>query len=210
MSFSKNLYKLKRLGNSLFTYNCVYCNKAVRGKCICEKCAKELLPLGNYHNDFAAAYYYEGPARIAILHYKFDKDYEFCFDTLCDWLVESYKKFDGAHFDAVVPVPDFETKNTRLSVLTKKFSMLTDLDFRPELLSKIRQTEKQHHLSADERRINLLNAFEASDEVLGKTILLVDDIYTTGTTANECSNALYDKGAKRVCVLTLAKTNRFK
>jgi Mrp family chromosome partitioning ATPase len=41
---------------------------------------------------------------------------------------------------------------------------------------------------------------------LGKNVLLIDDIFTTGSTAAECANALYDKGAKRVFVITVLKT----
>lgn len=205
-SLAKILYKLKRFGNSLFTYNCASCGKAVLGKCICEKCSEKLSAVEKYRNGFAFAYYYEGPAKDAVLYYKFGNDYEFCFDTLCDWLLLAFEKLEEEKFDAVIPVPDYKTKDTRLSALSKKFALMTDIPFRPELLKKIRQTEKQHSLSASERRLNLLGAFEADDSVAGKTVLLVDDIFTTGTTAAECSNAFYEKGAEKVCVLTVLKT----
>lgn len=205
-SLSKTLYKIKRFGNSLFTYNCISCKKAVRGNCLCENCSKELVPTGRYFNGFACAFYYEGPAKETILQYKFGSDYEFCYDTLCDWLFIGFEKFSGEHFDAVVPVPSYKRKRTRLSELSKKFSLLSDIPFRPDFLQKIRNTEKQRSLSASERRVNLIGAFEAADSVFGKTILLVDDILTTGSTAAECANAFYDKGAEKVFVLTVLKT----
>ena len=205
-SLSKTLYKIKRFGNSLFTYNCISCGKAVRGGCLCENCSKELVPAGRYFNGFACAFYYTGPAKETVLHYKFSSNYEFCYDTLCDWLFRGFEKFEEQNFDAVVPVPSFEKKNTRLSALTKKFALLADISFRPDYLRKIRKTEKQRSLSASERRVNLAGAFEASDDVTGKTVLLVDDIFTTGSTASECANAFYDKGAEKVFILTLLKT----
>ena len=83
---------------------------------------------------------------------------------------------------------------------------MADIPFHPEYLRKIRRTEKQHKLSASERRVNLIGAFEAESSVSGKKILLVDDIFTTGSTAAECANALYDKDAEKICVITLFKT----
>ncbi len=206
ISLSKAFYKIKRFGNSLFTYNCVSCGKSVRGHCLCEECFEKIDPTGNYYNGFACSFYYEGPAKETVLRYKFGSDYEFCYDTLCDWLLLGFEKFGNEHFDAVVPVPSYKRKHTRLSELTEKFSLLADIPFRPDFLKKIRKTEKQRKLSASERRVNLIGAFEAADSVFGKTVLIVDDILTTGSTAAECANALYDKGAEKVFVLTVLKT----
>ena len=205
-SFSKKLYIIKRFGNSIFTYDCASCGKPVQGKCLCEKCSKELFPTGNYNNGFACAFYYKTPAKEALLRYKFSADYKYCFDTLLDWLLAAYEKLGEKDFDAVVPVPSFERKETRLSMLSEKFSLMADLPHKPELLKKIRKTEKQHNLSASERRLNIAGAFEADPSVSGKKILLVDDIFTTGSTAMECDNALYDKGAEKVFVITILKT----
>lgn len=205
-SISKKLYLIKRFGNSIFTYDCASCGKPVQGKCLCEKCSKELSPSGNYYNGFACAYYYKDPAKDAMLRYKFSADYKFCFDTLLDWLFIAFEKLGEKNFDAVIPVPAFETNETRLSDLTEKFALMANLPFEPELLKKTRKTEKQHDLSASERRVNIAGAFEAEDSVFGKNVLLVDDIFTTGSTVSECANALYDKGAEKVFVITILKT----
>ena len=130
----------------------------------------------------------------------------FCFDTLLDWLLMAYEKLGETKIDAVIPVPSFEIKETRLSKLAKKFALMADLPFSPELLKKIRRTEKQRKLSAAERRINIIDAFEADASVFGKTVILVDDIFTTGSTVSECANALYDKGAEKVFIITVLKT----
>lgn len=204
--FAKKLYLLKRLGNSLFTYNCVSCKKYVQGKCICDSCSEKLMPVNNYMNGFAFAYYYRSPAAEVLLKYKFGKDYEFCYDTLCDWLLMAYNKLELKKIDAVVPVPSFERKDTRLSQLCKKFALMAELPFCPDLLHKIRKTEKQHYLSSKERRLNVMGAFEAENSVCGKTVLLVDDVFTTGSTVAECINALYDKGAKKVYAIAALKT----
>jgi ComF family protein len=77
-----------------------------------------------------------------------------------------------------------------------------------DILIRKRWTEPQPGLGRKERLQNIKNAFGVSDlsKVKGKKILLVDDVYTTGATANECAKVLMRAGAARVDVLTLART----
>ena len=76
-----------------------------------------------------------------------------------------------------------------------------------DILVRKRWTESQTGLGRKERLQNIKNAFDVSDssKVKGKNILLVDDVYTTGATANECAKVLMRAGAARVNVLTLAR-----
>ncbi len=62
------------------------------------------------------------------------------------------------------------------------------------------------------RKKNIRNTFHVKDPgiIEGAKILLVDDVYTTGATANECAGVLMKSGAERVDVLTLARTNKYK
>lgn len=78
------------------------------------------------------------------------------------------------------------------------------------LLLRVRPTKVQAGLSRRERRLNLKGAFELSrwKDVEGKTVLLVDDVFTTGATLNECAKILKSNGARRVNVLTLARVVR--
>ncbi len=206
MNTAKIYYNLRRFLASYFTYRCVCCEKPVRGDCLCDKCRKNISPARGHGKDFAFAYYYEGSPKEVMLRYKFHKDYAFCRDTLCGWLLESYKSFSDEKVDFAVSVPSWNKKNVRLSDLSKEFCALAEIPYAEGVLKKIRETKKQHDLSAEERRQNLIGAFESDDSVLGKTILLIDDICTTGSTVSECSKALYAKGAEKVLVLTVLKT----
>lgn len=201
----KFYYRFRRKGAKFFTYNCVFCKKAVRGSCICEECAKTLEPAVNRESGKAAAYYYENAPKAAVLLAKFHKG-EYCIDTLVEWMISAYNHFEGIKFDFAVPVPSFEKEKTLAFKLADEFCTEKDIPMRPDLLFKIRKTNRQHDISAKERRKNLIDAFKADSKVKGKTVLLIDDIITTGATAFECSKALIKSGASRVCVLTVLKS----
>lgn len=205
MFIRKILYKIQRFVNSIFTYNCANCNEFVRGTCLCEKCKNELLSAKNNEKS-PFAYYYVGPARAVMLQFKFSNDPYYCLDTLFDWLCESYNKLGDTDFDAVVTVPSFKNKETPIAEIADKFSYMHNLKFCPNLLKKIKATEKQHKLSSTERRTNLVGAFMASPDVKGKKILLIDDIFTTGSTINECKKAIVSSGAEKVSFITILKT----
>lgn len=78
---------------------------------------------------------------------------------------------------------------------------------RPDLLLRLRHTAPQTGMSGKERRRNLKNGFGVTraELIRGKSILLVDDVYTTGSTVNECARVLLRAGAATVEVLTLAR-----
>ncbi|HJT20453.1 MAG TPA: ComF family protein [Nitrospira sp.] len=77
-----------------------------------------------------------------------------------------------------------------------------------DILLRVLATEPQTTLSRPARLRNLRRAFAVShsERLTGRKILLVDDVFTTGTTLNECAAALCEAGAETVCALTLART----
>jgi ComF family protein len=78
------------------------------------------------------------------------------------------------------------------------------------LLKRIRPTESQIGLTRHQRRENIRGAFGVADKktITGREILLVDDVFTTGTTASECARVLLRSGASKVCVATVARTQK--
>ena len=79
---------------------------------------------------------------------------------------------------------------------------------RVDVLARNRLTTPQSQLSGRERRSNLQQVFsvENGDEVRGKRILVVDDVFTTGSTVNECARVLRKAGAARIEVFTVARS----
>ena len=91
-------------------------------------------------------------------------------------------------------------------LLAKAISERIEKPYSANNLKRIRNTQPQSLLNAEQRKQNIKGAFsvENVEEIKGKTVLLIDDIFTTGTTVNECSKVLYESGAKRVLFFSLA------
>jgi ComF family protein len=118
---------------------------------------------------------------------------------------------------AVVPVPLFKAKRRQrrfnqaeliAKAALKFYPAHTRLQLVPDLLLRTRDTHSQIGLTSHQRRANLRGAFTVSRaaDLKGREVLLVDDVYTTGTTATECARVLRRAGASRVWVATVART----
>ncbi len=122
--------------------------------------------------------------------------------------------------DLIVPVP-LHIKRFRKRGFNQAFLLIRDwvalantmqielpcMEIDIDVLKRSKKTAPQIGLGRRARQKNLNGAFHVRDpqKITGKKILLVDDVLTTGTTANECSKALLSKGALHVDVLTLAR-----
>ena len=116
----------------------------------------------------------------------------------------------------VIPVPLYKSKLRERSfnqaeLIAKAALKLLPrpcFEFTPGLLRRTRETASQIGLTAHQRRENMRGAFAVTraPEVTGREVLLVDDVYTTGTTASECARILRRAGAERVWVATVART----
>lgn len=92
-------------------------------------------------------------------------------------------------------------------IIAKILAEQEGMEFIEEGLVKIKNTPPQTSLVARERERNVRGTFgiQKAERIIGKTILLVDDVYTTGSTIRECSRILKKTGAEEVRALTLAQ-----
>jgi len=94
----------------------------------------------------------------------------------------------------------------------KKYHLpFSRLDMDSRNLVRIRATRTQTNMSREMRRSNVRNAFRLRwpEKVAGKKIVLADDVFTTGTTADECARILMEAGAVQTDVITIAQTLRY-
>ena len=127
--------------------------------------------------------------------------------VLCKEL-DTWIKAVGA--DALVPVPLHKKRLIKRGynqalILAREISDYTGIPVRADVLKRVAETPPLKKMSFSERQNNLKKAFQAfGNDVELKTIMLIDDIYTTGATIDACSDALYRQGARSVCFMALA------
>lgn len=116
--------------------------------------------------------------------------------------------------DALLPVPLhfsrlFSRRYNQSALLVHQLAKLCGKRMVLHALMRIRSTQSQGHLSREQRYMNVKNAFRvrpnALAQIAGRNLLLIDDVLTTGATANACVMALKQAGAANVDVLTLAR-----
>ncbi len=175
---------------------------------LCANCLHE-------HPDFdkaRSALKYNEMSRNLILGFKHGDNLHAVLSFM-PWLKAAGQEF-LSEADYLVPVP---LHNRRLlmrrynqaAIITQRLGKETGVNILLDGLMRCRNTKSQGHLKAGERAKNVRRAFEVPQRfcstIHGKTIVLIDDVYTTGSTVNECSKALRRAGAFRINVLTVAR-----
>ena len=119
----------------------------------------------------------------------------------------------GYDADFIVPVPMFKKAEkargfNQSLLIARTVSELVGVELKTGILIKTADTKNQTKLSGDNRKKNLLGAFEVQDRapVKGKTVLIIDDVLTTGSTVDECTKTLLKSGALKVYALSACTT----
>nr|PZN87791.1 MAG: ComF family protein [Pseudomonadota bacterium] len=158
-----------------------------------------------------AAAHYDGVLRDLIHRLKYG-DSHIARRLLGRWLAQA-----GAELlrdaDLIVPVPLdrwrlLKRRFNQAAILAHELHRLTGVAWDPLILKRMRRTESQVGLTRDQRKRNVQGAFAVDPEraaaIQSKAIVLVDDVITTGATAEACARTLKRAGAARVDVLALA------
>lgn len=153
--------------------------------------------------------YFEGSLREAIHQFKY-RPCRSLGGPLGQWMAENIRLLSG--IDIVMPVP-LHTKRLRQRgfnqalLLAHRMSETHRLPFSCDNLLRVRPTRPQVELTGEERIKNVAGAFalQTPDAVSEKKVLLIDDVFTTGATMNECADVLKSAGAAQVTALTLAR-----
>ncbi len=162
-----------------------------------------------------AAVKYNDTSRTLILAFK-HSDKTHMVETFVPWMKQAGKEM-LAKADALIPVPLhrwrlLSRRYNQSALLAQVLSRETGIPAYPLALQRTRATPSQGHLTAGERHKNVKAAFAVHPAYIkkleGQTVVLVDDVYTTGATVNECAKVLRKAGAAHVYVLTLARVAR--
>lgn len=189
----------------------------------CKKCGKEITSgLSEYCADCAgrrrsfeygvALLNYDETARISMAQIKYKNKREY---------LDFYGEAIAARFgrtiarmapDAIVPVPVHASRKrsrgfNQAEVLARRMGDRLGIPVCADALVRTKKTLPQKELTPQERKKNLAGAFAAGRIPAGlRTALLVDDIYTTGSTVEACAKALKDAGVERVYVVVVCMT----
>lgn len=225
MTKVKNL--LSFIINLILPHSCISCGKFTNYKYysgLCLDCLNEneefyldknpalknIIKRSNF-DSFTARFIYHDNIAKAILAFKFHDSPEY-----------------GKHFAAlmrpkaieienysqciIVPVPVhtkrlLKRKYNQASILSKYLAKLLHIKYTNKALKRTKHTPHQTGQSSKVRKKQLSNAFLANEKIIkGKDIILVDDVFTTGSTVNLCAEELKNKGANKVHVITIAYT----
>ncbi len=102
------------------------------------------------------------------------------------------------------PVRRRERGYNQSEVIAKHLAFMLDLPFDPHLLERDKNTVSQTNLNREERKANVRDAFICTRNLTGQTVLIVDDVITTGSTLNECAKICKNSGAAQVDLAAVA------
>ncbi|MBD3264942.1 MAG: ComF family protein, partial [Candidatus Omnitrophica bacterium] len=128
-------------------------------------------------------------------------------------LIEISFKHNGIEtedFDYIVPVPLHPGRlkdrgYNQSSLIAEKLSQYFQIELRDDIIHTINFTASQTKLDRGRRYQNVKDNFRAAKDVKDRNIILLDDIFTTGSTIQSCSRELKSKGAKNILAVTLAR-----
>lgn len=213
---------------------CIICNREIaRGSryCMCDNCRNHLpiihnpchkcggdIPSGNVCTNCKSilpafernivALNYTPPITTLVYKLKFENA-KYLAPYLGNILVDTYMS-SGLDIDYIIPVPIHtnrlkERGYNQTELLVKSFDKVC-VPYRLDVVERVIDTPHQTTLPRDKRLLNLDGAFKVvkKSDVKGKSILIVDDVYTTGATLNELARVLYKAHAKHIYGLVLA------
>lgn len=207
---------LDRLLAVIYPYRCVLCNCVVCyeddwcGKCDLDRIGKTEIP---HIAEGMSALQYGGNVRSAILTVK-NKGEHRSVRFFAEQMLQTLHTYcKDIHFDGVVPVPTSQKRLkmrgfNQTELLAEIICNEINVPMRCDVLFRQEDSKTQHQLTAAERKINTEGAYALQDAaaVSGMTLLLIDDVLTTGATLSACAAQLMQAGADQVYALTACKT----
>ena len=204
----------------LFPPKCVFCGRILGNADDgwCDVCTEELpfadgggKQTGEFFDFCISPLYYKGVVRKSILRFKFSGASYYA-ENYGRLMAECIREHSDIKYDIISWVPlSLKRERSRGYDQAKLLASATALelqDLAVETLSKPRDVQAQSELGgAAERSANILGAYAVIDReiIIGKCVLLIDDVVTTGSTLSECAKTLLSAGAAKVVCAALAR-----
>lgn len=225
--FNKNLfYKFKdcfvEILNYIYKQKCVACGCSQPDKILCTKCSQLVHKLSPYAQRIIlnvhifSGYKYENSVQKLIKNLKFNHNRRSA--KACAYLLFEYFKdvVRENNLDInpkntiIVPIPSHKLRSLErgychLELITKEFSNLSSIECDFNLIKKVKNTRSQYKVRANQRAKNVRGAFRVNiDNKSEKTILLIDDLVTTGATLEEVIGEIKKYKNNKIICITLA------
>lgn len=195
---------------------CIYCNKT--GEIICEKCLEQIYDThifkkvnNNVFDYVFCGSNYNNIIRTQIHSFKFhEKAYLYkYFIRIClrnKQIIDFLKQFDYITYVPMHYKKERKRGYNQSKLLAKELGIKLNIKVK-KYLKKVKENKVQSLLNQKERIENVKNVYKIkkSRYLNNKKIILVDDIFTTGSTIKECSKILKENGANIICVFVVAK-----
>ena len=207
--------------NLIYPNVCGICDK-ISKEDLCKKCEIKLNEIAKFKidkyknknfNKHLYIFKYEGIIKDRLINFKFS-DKIYIYKAFVNFIIKNKKIFRFLkNYDIIIPVPIHYKRRIKRgynqSALIAKGIVRNDnsIEYVDNVLLKQKNNKPQSTKNKKDRQQNVIGAYYIKNEykIYNKKILLLDDIYTTGSTVNECAKMLKKYGAYRVDVITIAK-----
>ncbi len=210
--FSEPSARRNSLLEAVFPTRCGLCG-LIGESLVCELCVLEMLPagacvaqLGDLVNWYGAVYDYTGRGAQAVRRLKFNR-----VTSIADWMSHQIlQKLEAENlmFDLAIPVPIHWSRRCQRGFNQSELLARALPNVSSSLL-RFKRTRPQVGLTAEQRLENLKGAFKARENIEGKSVLLIDDVITSGGTVLECARALRAAGAIEVNAIAFCASSSY-
>ena len=184
---------------------CDVCGEPQKKEGVCNKCTHSRPAFYMLRSCFV----YMEPVRSALIKIKYHR--ELGLGEILAMNAAQYLDTLGWKADVILPIPLSEQRiaergYNQVNLIAHPLARIIKCKYVPAALRRIKHTHSQVGLNVEERRQNVFGAFQANAQLVkGKTIILMDDVATTGSTLEAASKALMESGASKVYALTFAR-----
>jgi len=215
---------INRIVDLVYPPACLVCEQRldITENQTCHQCLSNFTLLGKAHERFSvpgeiylntawALFDFDPAFQSLIHHLKYSKRRKPILTVLNHYMHDIEAQLGGNHYDFIVSIPLHSRKlrergYNQVDDMTDWFVDLLDAKNGNYLVKRKKYTQSQTKLTAAERQANVAQAFgvKKTNDIIGKSFLLIDDVLTTGATANTLAQVLHAAKASQIDLVTLS------